>query len=132
MSETITSPATNLPTLPSNTIDTSSALTGGPTSTTTTRVGDKQLPTDASMIDYRILSYSASLISIVIEYPDEYGRRRHACRNGSYQFPDDEREMDRLDFYYSLIAKAIHKIFLAPAEKGKIHRIVNVGTGTGI
>ncbi|KAK2012135.1 TAM domain methyltransferase [Colletotrichum eremochloae] len=133
MSDITPSPATNPPAAPSNTIDTMGALTGGPAGATTTiDVDDEELPNDASAMDDRISSYSASLTSSVTDYPEEYGRRYHAFRAGSYQYPNDEREMDRLDLNHSLIAKALGKLFLAPVEQSKIHRILDVGTGTGI
>ncbi|KXH44043.1 hypothetical protein CSAL01_11624 [Colletotrichum salicis] len=35
-------------------------------------------------------SYTASLTSSVVDYPEEYGRTYHAFRAGSYNFPNDE------------------------------------------
>ncbi|KAK1528260.1 TAM domain methyltransferase [Colletotrichum paranaense] len=88
---------------------------------------------DASTIDDRISSYTASLTSSVVDYPEEYGRTYHAFRAGSYNFPNDEREMDRLDLTHTMIVKTIgNKFFLAPIKAEVTHRILDVGTGTGI
>ncbi|KAK1529805.1 methyltransferase domain-containing protein [Colletotrichum paranaense] len=78
-------------------------------------------------------SYTASLTSSVVDYPTEYGRRYHAFRAGAYNFPNDEDEMDRLDLVHTLMVKTIgNKLFLAPINKSTLHRVLDVGTGTGI
>ncbi|KAK2004877.1 TAM domain methyltransferase [Colletotrichum falcatum] len=95
-------------------------------------VDEAILADDAFAIDDRLSSYTASLTSSIIDYPEEYGRRYHAYRSGSYQFPNDEREMDRLDLSHSMVVKTTGDLFLAPVDKDKTHRILDVGTGTGI
>ncbi|KAF4875852.1 Secondary metabolism regulator LAE1 [Colletotrichum siamense] len=93
------------------------------------------LAANAANIDDRISSYTASLTSSVTDYPTEYGRRFHAFRAGSYFGPNDEVELDRLDFNHTLIVKLIsygEKLFLAPVPQEKTHRILDIGTGTGI
>lgn len=41
--------------------------------------------------------------------------------------------MDRLDFNHMLMTKAIgNKLFLAPIDAGKVHNVLDIGTGTGI
>ncbi|KAK2023762.1 methyltransferase domain-containing protein, partial [Colletotrichum zoysiae] len=87
----------------------------------------------SSNIDDRISTYTASLTSSVVDYPTEYGRRYHAFRAGSYLAPNDESEMDRLDLNHMLIMKSIgKKLFLAPVPQANTHRILDIGTGTGI
>ncbi|KAG7049701.1 methyltransferase domain-containing protein [Colletotrichum scovillei] len=78
-------------------------------------------------------TYTASLSSSVVDYPTENGRRYHAFRAGTYLGPNDESEMDRLDLNHMLIMKTIgRKLFLAPIPPQSIHRILDIGTGTGI
>ncbi|KXH51832.1 methyltransferase domain-containing protein [Colletotrichum salicis] len=78
-------------------------------------------------------SYTASLSSSVVDYPTEHGRRYHSFRSGSYILPNDESEMDRLDFCHALLTKTIgNKLFLAPIDEKRLNRILDVGTGTGI
>ncbi|KAK1640154.1 methyltransferase domain-containing protein [Colletotrichum phormii] len=97
-------------------------------------VDDEGLGSDtASTIDSRWSSYTASLSSSVVDYPTEHGRRYHAFRSGTYWGPNDESESDRLDFNHMLMVKTIgDKLYLAPFEKGKINRVLDIGTGTGV
>ncbi|KAK1638620.1 methyltransferase domain-containing protein [Colletotrichum phormii] len=78
-------------------------------------------------------NYSASLSSSVVNYPVEYGRRYHAFRPGSYAFPNDELEMERMDVAHALMVKSIgNRLFLAPLREATLHRVLDIGTGTGI
>ncbi|KAH0427968.1 hypothetical protein CcaCcLH18_09327 [Colletotrichum camelliae] len=88
---------------------------------------------DTASIDERLSNYSASLTSSVVDYPVEYGRRYHAFRPGTYAFPNDDYEMDRLNLAHAMIVKTIgNKLYLAPLQKERIHKMLDIGTGTGI
>ncbi|KAK1599180.1 methyltransferase domain-containing protein [Colletotrichum navitas] len=87
----------------------------------------------ASTVEDRWSAYTGSLTSSVTDYPTEHGRRYHSFRPGTYWGPNDETEMDRLDFNHMLMVKVIgNKLYLAPVDKNKIHRILDIGTGTGV
>ncbi|KAL4945536.1 hypothetical protein BDV06DRAFT_26525 [Aspergillus oleicola] len=77
-------------------------------------------------------SSGTSLASSVLQYEFKYGRRYHAYQAGSYAFPNDEPEQDRLDMVHHIYYRALHdKLFLAPFDPiGK--RVLDIGTGTGI
>ncbi|KAF5501407.1 Secondary metabolism regulator LAE1 [Colletotrichum siamense] len=87
-----------------------------------------------SVIDNgQLSSYTASLASSAVDYPVEYGRRYHAFRPGSYIMPNDEYEMDRMDFAHAMLVRAVgNKLYTAPLEKNKVNQILDIGTGTGI
>lgn len=44
-----------------------------------------------------VASSSNSLESSVTDYPYEFGRRYHAYQAGKYLYPNDEKELNRLD-----------------------------------
>ncbi|KAL2006802.1 hypothetical protein VTN00DRAFT_9470 [Thermoascus crustaceus] len=77
-------------------------------------------------------SYSASIASSVQNYEWKHGRRYHSYQAGSYQFPNDEREQDRLNARHHVMLRLMHdRLFLAPIKPDGM-RILDIGTGTGI
>ncbi|KAF6808586.1 UMTA methyltransferase [Colletotrichum sojae] len=77
--------------------------------------------------------YTASLASSVVDYPVEYGRRYHAFRPGGGLLTIVQLASEHLDMAHVLIVKAIgSRLYLAPLEKSKVQRIMDIGTGTGI
>ncbi|KAL4733969.1 S-adenosyl-L-methionine-dependent methyltransferase [Aspergillus similis] len=67
-----------------------------------------------------------------MNYHWQYGRRYHAFKEGSYKFPNDEREQDRLDMLHNMFRLVLNgKLFLAPIKDGPL-RVLDIGTGTGI
>ncbi|MCJ1480371.1 hypothetical protein MMC06_000526 [Schaereria dolodes] len=84
-----------------------------------------------SAYDSEVASYTTSLASGVTNYKFEHGRRYHAYKEGSYIFPNDEKENDRLDIMHKLTETILKgKLFLAPSKNPR--RILDIGTGTGI
>ena len=71
------------------------------------------------------------MASSALDYTIENGRRYHAYREGSYVFPNDEQEQERLDLIHRMFIITLgEKHFLAPIKDPK--RILDIGTGTGI
>ncbi|KAI8199786.1 Secondary metabolism regulator LAE1 [Colletotrichum sp. SAR 10_76] len=58
---------------------------------------------------------------------------RHPTDLTVYVLPNDNLEMERLNVSHNMVVRAIgDRLYLAPLEKEKIHKILDVGTGTGI
>ncbi|PYI06966.1 S-adenosyl-L-methionine-dependent methyltransferase [Aspergillus sclerotiicarbonarius CBS 121057] len=88
-------------------------------------VDDAGYPSDAE-------SYATSLGSSILDYKWFNGRRFHAYNEGSYKFPNDEREQYRLEIMHSMFKLAMgDKLFLAPVQVGQPLRVLDIGTGTG-
>ncbi|KAB2581224.1 Secondary metabolism regulator LAE1 [Lasiodiplodia theobromae] len=76
-----------------------------------------------------MLSYATSISSSVKHYRNEYGRRFHAYKDGSYNFPNDEKEQDRLDMVHHLNTLALGgKLHLCPLPRPP-QRVLDIGTG---
>ena len=81
--------------------------------------------------------FTTSTISIgssILKYREENGRTYHAYKDGNYLRPNDELEKDRLDLQHHLFTLTFDgALFICPmAKEKKIHRVLDVGTGTGI
>ncbi|RAL14744.1 class I SAM-dependent methyltransferase [Aspergillus homomorphus CBS 101889] len=77
-------------------------------------------------------SSTTSLSSSVLKYEYRHGRRYHAYQSGSYPFPNDQPEQDRLDIIHHVFYRLLNdRLFLAPINPaGK--RMLDIGTGTGL
>ncbi|KAL4865263.1 hypothetical protein BDV12DRAFT_174885 [Aspergillus spectabilis] len=97
------------------------------------------VPVDQNLSEYEddtygsdMASYATSLSSSVTSYNWQHGRRYHNYKEGSYKFPNDEREQDRLDLFHSMFRLTLgNRLYLAPIEEGPL-RVLDIGTGTGI
>ncbi|EQL34605.1 uncharacterized protein BDCG_05258 [Blastomyces dermatitidis ER-3] len=77
-------------------------------------------------------SFVQSLASTVITETYENGRRYHSFREGSYIFPNDEKESNRLDIvHYMMVTLCDEKLHLAPIGPSP-QNILDIGAGTGI
>ncbi|ORY11164.1 S-adenosyl-L-methionine-dependent methyltransferase [Clohesyomyces aquaticus] len=76
-------------------------------------------------------SFTTSVTGSISKYPFENGRRYHAFKSGTYPLPNDELEAERMNVVHHMLKKAIgDRLFVAPVPEP--HRILDVGTGTGI
>lgn len=86
--------------------------------------------------DKNAVSSTKSVSSSILNYRIENGRSYHAFRDGSYLYPNDERENDRLDHQHHIWLLCLDgKLGLAPPLTGAApppKRVLDVGTGTGI
>ncbi|OHF04044.1 methyltransferase domain-containing protein [Colletotrichum orchidophilum] len=74
-----------------------------------------------SSMDEQISTYTKSITSSIVNYPQEYGRRYHAYRAGVYAFPNDDPELDRMDMAHVLMFKSIgYKLYLAPLVRERV------------
>ncbi|KAI5804780.1 hypothetical protein DFH27DRAFT_645042 [Peziza echinospora] len=79
-------------------------------------------------------SDNGSLASSILSYTYENGRRYPSDRfKGESFMPNDKVEQDRLDVYHYLFLRFLGgELYTAPLVKEKVHRVLDVGTGTGI
>ncbi|KAK1541792.1 hypothetical protein CPAR01_05179 [Colletotrichum paranaense] len=82
-----------------------------------------------------LASSTHSLSSSILQHRHENGRTYHKYKAGRYNYPNDEREMDRLDFQHELFLLTLNdRLGLAPPNEpgSKVNRVLDLGTGTGI
>ncbi|TDZ34602.1 Secondary metabolism regulator LAE1 [Colletotrichum spinosum] len=97
---------------------------------------DEQLSEDASSdLDGSLASSKTSIASSIYNFRTENGRTYHRYKDGKYNYPNDERENDRLDLQHELFFITLNgKLGLAPPneENSQTKRVLDVGTGTGL
>ncbi|KAM5361954.1 hypothetical protein ACJZ2D_012775 [Fusarium nematophilum] len=76
---------------------------------------------------------SESLTDSVQNFPEEFGRTYHAYRAGSYAFPNDQLERERLELQNEALVKLFGgRLYFAPLSKNAPPRnILDIATGTG-
>ncbi|KAK4445920.1 S-adenosyl-L-methionine-dependent methyltransferase [Podospora aff. communis PSN243] len=76
---------------------------------------------------------STSISTSVLNYEWKHGRRYHSYQSGAYNFPNDEREQDRLDMIHHIFYRLMDdQLFLAPVKPNDGLRVLDIGTGTGM
>ena len=74
-----------------------------------------------------------SLPPSICDYHTENGRTYHKFKKGRYLLPNDEEEKDRLDLQHCLFRETHdQKLLLCPVDLSGVHRVLDLGTGTGI
>lgn len=93
----------------------------------------QQTPTEAEISTNPKSPYEGSsqiVTSNVYNFETENGRTYHGYRAGTYHFPNDETELDRLDLQFEILKQSFSaRNYFAPLSKPE--RILDVGTGTG-
>ncbi|KAL6831253.1 S-adenosyl-L-methionine-dependent methyltransferase [Trichoderma sp. SZMC 28015] len=75
---------------------------------------------------------SSSLTDSVMDFPRQFGRTYHAYKEGSYAFPNDEVEQERLALQDCAFTRAMgDKLYFAPLDEHPPTRILDIATGTG-
>lgn len=98
---------------------------------TAIQINDGDDANDGGYVSDSEPTISSSLVSSVGDFVFEYGRRFHKFHEGAYLFPNDEREQEREDMKHSMIVSLCGgKLHYAPLESP--HKILDVGTGTGV
>ncbi|SPO04373.1 related to methyltransferase [Cephalotrichum gorgonifer] len=88
---------------------------------------------DAESAMGSLASSTASLTASILEYRKIHGRTYHSeIGNASYWGANDEQQNEAMDMYHHLFTLALDgKLFLAPLDAKNIHKVVDIGTGTG-
>jgi SAM-dependent methyltransferase len=84
-----------------------------------------------STLGDEIESRTSSLTSSVYNYIEFHGRTYHAYCQGTYFYPNDEDEQDRLDLQHELLRKILQgQLYAAPIKQPQ--RVLDLGAGTGL
>ncbi|KAI1428618.1 tam domain protein [Xylaria sp. FL1777] len=77
---------------------------------------------------------SESITSSVTAYREENGRTYHAYSDGSYHYPNDSLELERLDWQYICLKRLFNdKNYFAPwSQERPPKRVLDLATGTGM
>jgi SAM-dependent methyltransferase len=87
---------------------------------------------DSTFGDRSRPSSTETLPSSILDYQQKHGRTYHNYRGCQYLFPNDEWELERLDFQHEIFLRLFDgELFLAPISPSP-QNILDIGTGTGI
>lgn len=88
---------------------------------------------DDSAISTLNTSSLTSLRSSVLRVQEENGRTYHSMSSGKYNYPNDDRENDRLDIQHNVWLLTLDgELGLSPKINEPAKRVLDAGTGTGI
>ncbi|CCE28850.1 uncharacterized protein CPUR_02539 [Claviceps purpurea 20.1] len=119
-------------------MSTAHANTQGPFSTSDDLIAAENIPVnDQDEIDSIFSedkSSTTSIASSVLEYRQIHGRTYHSDKfTANYFLPNDDQQLGTEELcHHCLTILLDDRLFLAPLEKDKIHRVLDVGTGFGI
>ncbi|KAM5349751.1 hypothetical protein ACJ41O_006256 [Fusarium nematophilum] len=76
---------------------------------------------------------TATITQSIYEFYEENGRTYHAYRAGSYHFPNDAPEVERLDTQYHILKVLLDgRAHLAPfSQENPPHKVLDIATGSG-
>ncbi|CCE28058.1 uncharacterized protein CPUR_01532 [Claviceps purpurea 20.1] len=79
-------------------------------------------------------SATTSVASSILEYRQLHGRTYHSDKfTANYFIPNDDQQLESEESCHHFLTMLLDdQLFLAPLEKDKIHRVLDVGTGSGI
>ncbi|CCE35183.1 uncharacterized protein CPUR_02114 [Claviceps purpurea 20.1] len=95
---------------------------------------DAEDRSDIDSVFSKSQSSTASVASSILEYRQIRGRTYHSDKFATnYFLPNDDQQLEteELNHHYLTILFD-DQLFLAPLEEDKIHRVLDVGTGSGI
>ncbi|KAG6071169.1 hypothetical protein E4U16_006306, partial [Claviceps sp. LM84 group G4] len=89
---------------------------------------------DANSVFSEYLSSTTSIASSILEYRQIRGRTYHSDKfANNYHVPNDDQQIESEELCHHFTTMLFDdQLFLAPLEKNKIHRVLDVGTGSGI
>ncbi|SPO01818.1 related to TAM domain methyltransferase [Cephalotrichum gorgonifer] len=88
---------------------------------------------DAESIRSSIVSSTASLSASILEYRKIHGRTyHHEIGDASYWGANDEQQNESMDINHHVQTLVLGgKLFVAPLDIEKLHKVLDIGTGTG-
>jgi len=126
-------PTPTEPTPPQQPDPSSHAQDSGPLQSVLHLEPDSNPASDADSAFSATSSSSTSLASSILHYEYTNGRRYASHRSGTYLLPNDEQEQDRLDLLHHIFLLILGgKLYDAPIPDSSLHRVLDIGTGTGI
>ncbi|CCE32350.1 uncharacterized protein CPUR_06210 [Claviceps purpurea 20.1] len=89
---------------------------------------------DQDDIDSIFSENRSSTMSIASGIRQIHGRTYHSDKfTANYFVPNDDQQLESMELcHHYLTILFDDRLFLAPLEKDKIHRLLDVGTGSGI